>query len=440
MEISLSIVYLFLFLFITWRWRLFRLPGLPDWISPAVLLLKFCAGLTLTWIYTDIYTDRSTADIFKLFDDSAYMYEALDSKPMDFLKMVFGLDNNAPYYDHYYFKMNNWYRPYDLDYSVYNDTRTLIRLNAAIRIFSFGYYSIHVLFWCLISLTGLSLLYRAFHRFLFDRPYWLGFSVFLLPSVVCWGSGVLKEGVVFFLLGLLIYSFFQMIHRGFRVKYLLVIFFAILGFNLLKVHILLSLLPGMIALIVCKLNRYKQVGVVFPIVLFILTILALNIQLIIPSINFMEVLSIKQQAILRLAYYVDSGSAISMNPLHPNVMSFLRNLPEAIINATFRPSIWDADTSLQWFAALENLFLTVFIILSIGLYSKQTDPIKLSVVWFCFSFVLVLFSIMGLTTPILGTLVRYRMPALPFLFIGFILITDTKRLKRILLQVIFYGI
>jgi hypothetical protein len=129
-----------------------------------------------------------------------------------------------------------------------------------------------------------------------------------------------------------------------------------------------------------------------------------------------------------------------MNPLHPNVMSLLRNLPEAIINATFRPSIWDADTSLQWFAALENLFLSLFVIMCIGLYTKQADPVKLSVVWFCFSFVLVLFSIMGLTTPILGTLVRYRMPALPFLFIGFILIADTKRLKRILLQVIFYGI
>ncbi len=417
-----------------------RLPGLPFWVSPALLLLKFCAGLALTWIYTDIYTDRSTADIFKLFDDSAHMYEALDSKPMDFFKMVFGLDNNAPYYDHYYFKMNNWYRPYDLDYSVYNDTRTLIRLNAAIRVFSFGYYSIHILFWCFISLTGLSLLYRAFYRFLSDRPYWLAFSIFLLPSVVCWGSGVLKEGIVFFLLGLLIYSFFQWMFVGFRVKYMLIVLFTIAGFNLLKVHILLALLPGMISIVVCKLYQFKRVEILFPVVLFLLTICALNIQWVFPSVNFMEVLSIKQQAILRLAYYVDSGSAISMNPLHPNVMSLLRNLPEAIINATFRPSIWDADTSLQWFAALENLFLSLFVIMCIGLYTKQADPVKLSVVWFCFSFVLVLFSIMGLTTPILGTLVRYRMPALPFLFIGFILIADTKRLKRILLQVIFYGI
>ena len=150
-------------------------------------------------------------------------------------------------------------------------------------------------------------------------------------------------------------------------------------------------------------------------------IVGANIQYIFPSINFLEVISSKQQAIIRLAYYTDAGSVLHMNPLEPNIFSFLRNLPEALFNAAFRPSIIDAQNALQWFAAFENAFILLCFILAIALYTPQEDPIKRAAGWFCVSFVLVLFSIMGLSTPILGTLVRFRMPAIPFLFIAFYL-------------------
>ena len=78
------------------KWQVFKLPGLPKYTAQLVFLLKFGAGLSLTWIYTNYYTDRSTADLYKLFDDSKFMYEAIFDKPKDFFKMISGLDNNAP--------------------------------------------------------------------------------------------------------------------------------------------------------------------------------------------------------------------------------------------------------------------------------------------------------------------------------------------------------
>lgn len=431
MDILITFFYLLLALFLVRSNKGFYLPGLPRNTALGLFLLKFIAGLGLAWVYKEYYTDRSTADMFKLFDDSRYMHDALYEKPADFFRMITGLDQNAPYYDHYYFKMNNWYRPYDVEYGVYNDTRTLIRLNALIRVFSFGIYSVHILVWCLMSLLGLSMLYRTFYRYLNEHPYLLAFSVFLLPSVLCWGSGVLKEGIVLLLMGMFISAVFRWVLVEFRWKYLFLIFLSIVGFYLLKVYILIALVPGTLALIISKYASFQRVRFIAVSTLFLVVLIGASIQYIIPSINFLEVISMKQQAILRLAYYTDSGSAIKVNPLDPNLFSFLRNWPEALFNAAFRPSIIDAKNMLQWFAAFENAFILLCTLLFIGLYRPQPDPAKRAVAWFCLSFVLVLFSIMGLSTPILGTLVRFRMPALPFLFIAFLLLSDLPRLMAI---------
>ena len=428
MEVLLSFLYLLVALLIVWKSRAFFLPGLPRY-SPLVLLsLKVFCGLALAWIYKDYYSDRSTADMYKLFDDSRFMHEALYEKPNDYYRMIFGLDKNAPYFDHYYFKMNNWYRPYDVENGVYNDTRTLIRLNAIVRIFSLGVYAVHIIVWCLLSLFGLSLIYKTFYRFLNERPYFLAFAVFLMPSVLCWGSGVLKEGIVFFLMGVFISASFRWILAGFRWKYPVMIIFAIIGFYLLKIYILIALIPGTLALVITKMVGFKRVRFIFLCSLLVIGIVGTNIQFLFSSMNFLEVISSKQQAIIRLAYYTDAGSVLHMNPLEPNVFSFLRNLPEALFNAAFRPSLIDAHNALQWFAAFENAFIILCFILAIALYTPQQDSVKRAAGWFCISFVFVLFSIMGLSTPILGTLVRFRMPAIPFLFIAFYFFADLNRL------------
>jgi len=428
-DLLIVLLYLTIFLWFTLKWKVIALPGLPSWSAPALLLLKFIAGLAITWIYTYIYKDRSQADIFKLFDDSRFMHEAIYKHPADFFRMLTGLDDGY-YYDRYYLKMNNWYRPYELDNSVYYDTRTLIRMNAFVRLFSFGIYPVHVLVWSFLSLTGLSLLYKAFYRYLSDTPVLLAGAIFLLPSVLCWSSGVLKEGIVFLFMGILIYSLNQWFVKGFKWIYPVLVIASFFGFFLLKIYILLALIPGIIAFLICRLTQFKRVILCFSSVILLIGVAALNIQHVFPSVNFMEILSGKQQAILRLAWYVNSGSVVEVSPLEPNITSFLLHWPEALSNTTLRPFLWEATNGLQWLAAIENLFIGICIILSIVFFKRQANNEQLAVLMFCVSFTIILFSIMGLTTPVLGSLVRYRMPALPFLFAAMLLITDTRRMSK----------
>ncbi len=420
--ILLLLYFLFFGLFVLFSpW--FRVPGFNGAWSLGLFLLKFAAGMGVAWIYTHIYSDRSTADVYKLFDDSRYLYEALEKNPGDYWRMIFGLDENAPYYDVYYNRMNNWFNKYTFNPSFFNDTRTIIRVNALIRLFSFGYYSIHVLVWSFISLLGTVMIAKAVFPLSNINRYALLAALFGIPSVLAWGSALLKEGLLLLFMGAVLLGFFRTLTSGVSLRNLVLLLLGTAGFFVLKVHVFLALLP---ALAGCLLAfRFGKIPVhwCFVIVLSASTLAFGLFSWLFPQIDLLEWMAHRQQAMLRLAYYTDSGSMLFVNPLDGTWLSVLRNLPEALLSAFFRPWVSEADGTLQWLAALENLMLAMLILPAI-LFRKACSREQIILVGFCFTFTFVLFAFMGLTTPVLGTLVRYRMPALLFFVLGIIQLTD----------------
>jgi len=427
LSLLISLAYLVIGLFVCLKSRLFRLPYLPPSTSAVLLILKFATGLCLAWLYSEYYHDRATADVFKFFDDSAIMFDAIYEKPSDFFKMLTGIESDSLYFDTYYTKMNYWFQPYNLDYGTFNDTRTIIRINAFLRIFSFGYYPVHLLFWCFMSLLGGVLLYKACIQYFIHWPISLAFSIFLIPSVLCWSSAILKEGIVMLLLGTLFIALRNMFQKKWVFASFLLISFSAISFIYVKVYILLALFPALISWTLVHLRNYKQIAATFVIIHLICICLLLNLHLVFPTLNFLEIISMKQQAIIRLAWYNDSGSLLDVNPLDPNLFSLLRNLPDALFTALFRPFLWNWNGILQWFSALENFALLCLIGISFTHQSKKLNPPTITFIFVCFSFGLILLSVMGLTTPVLGSLVRYRMPALPFIVMGLLLMIDKER-------------
>lgn len=416
----------------------FRMPGLPFYSAAVIFILKCISGLALAWIYTKIYRDRSTADVFKLFDDSKHLFEAFYNNPRDYWSMILGLDRGTPYYDVYFSNMGNWNKSFDSGLALLNDNRSIIRLHALIRIISFDSYAVHVFIFNLMSLVGLIAIYKSFVTWFQGREYLLAMTVFLMPSVLCWSSGLLKEAPLMMLVGLTISILLRWNSKGFKSSDLLPVFILVLGFVILKVYVLLALIPAVLAMFLVK--RYEQLGVRFihVLVLVFSALFVWAISALVPQLDVMQHLSFMQQSMLRAAFYYDAGSALNVQPLEPHWWSFLRNLPEALVNAAFRPGILDAKNGLQWFAAFENAGIVLFTLLTIGLYKKPDTREKQQIVWFCLSFVIVLYAIMGLSTPILGNLVRYRIPALPFYMIALLLLCDLHRLKLIVFEIFRY--
>jgi hypothetical protein len=98
--------------------------------------------------------------------------------------------------------MGYWY-----DFTGY----TIIRVNALMRNFFDGFYFYSFLFFSFLSFIGGFYLYK----FISDKTdlseYVIIGLIFLVPNILFWTSGLHKEALVLFSLGILLYSFNQFI-------------------------------------------------------------------------------------------------------------------------------------------------------------------------------------------------------------------------------------
>ena len=432
MEIFLTLAYLLLFLHIINKWKFFT----NKWITKRKLklffILKFIVGLLLFWIYSNHYSNfkynRHDADIFKYFDDSEHIYNSLPEKPLDFTKIILGIDFDKDYFSNeYYINMNNWDNHYNSH--LFNDARAIIRVNSMMRIFSFGYYYIHILFFCFLGFIGLFALFKTFTIFFPKKENWLFYALFLTPTVLFWSSGVLKEPLMLYSLGFTLYY----IKMKLNPKH---VFFNLINFILcisilffLKFYAFLILLT---LLIPFKLNLHKSfknklIPYLFSFALF--STIAIIMGFVNPKLNLLSLIDQKQDSFISETKYKNSGSYFEITNIEPNIESIIKVIPEAIINSFTRPLIWNVNSIIQLPAALENiLFLTLIFLASIDVYRKRMQlKVDLNFIIFCLTFVLLNFIIIGIITPVSGALIRYKMIALPFLIM---LILHTINLER----------
>ena len=122
-----------------------------------------------------------------------------------------------------------------------------------------------------------------------------------------------------------------------------------------------------------------------------------------------------------------AGSLLNVGFLEPDLKSFLSELPQATFHVLFRPFIWEGKNPMFLLPALENLLFILMLLLIIFFKGKISHP---AIFGLCISFSLLLLLVIGLTTPVLGALVRYRIAAQPFLFIALLMCIDREKLMR----------
>ena len=116
------------------------------------------------------------------------------------------------------------------------------------NIFSRGDYYINSLFFNFIIFFGHIILYRLFIKIYPGRKWLVIAGCFLLPSTIYFSSGIHKDGLVFLMLAVLIYSVYQSIAKDkFTVKRVLLIFISLAFLFLIRSFIFLALVPALFA-------------------------------------------------------------------------------------------------------------------------------------------------------------------------------------------------
>jgi len=423
LEAILSLIYATLFCALIYKSRIFQAPGINARTSLAIFSLKLLAGFTLLLIYTFYYTDRATADIYKYFDDSLIIHKLLFVDPWSYLQILLGINSESPHVLEILDQLNYWYKPFESP--LYNDNRTLIRFNILARLFSFGSIGVHTVIMCFISYVGLLALYKFAVKYAKGKEKTLIFVVFLLPSVLFWGSGLLKEGILLFSLGIFLYACDQARSNGLNTKIILSILFSVSLLLMSKIYIIIIAAPLVLAYCWSYNARFSAIILRYGIVVIGGLLVILNIHWISPDLEIMRMLSEKQTNFMDVAAMTNANSVYAIPVLEPNILSIVKSIPIGVVNVLFRPHLGEVDSMMMALAALENLMILFLIFLFLVFVKKQSPDWNF--MFFCIGFVLMLYALIGMITPILGAVVRYKIPALPFLLIIFLVLFDQER-------------
>jgi hypothetical protein len=424
-EALLTIFYTLIFLWVIRKWSFLRGDGLSPNIVSFIFLLKIGFGFLLYAIYYYYYgNNRFTSDAFRFYDDSLVIYETLKTEPSHFFRLLFGVNLDRPETIGYLNEMNFWTRQYT--HGLFTDNQTIIRLNAIFDIFSLGNYHVHTVFMCFLTLIGLTAVYKAFVPFLQNKKLFLMTGIFLIPSVLFWGSGVLKEGIVLFGFGLLVLSTFHLANQ-LTAKYLIVFLSSILLLLFIKVYVIIALTPCIIGyLLLRKYDRWRTSITYFSIVL-IGCLVSLGVHNNVPQADIISKLDSKQFDFINMTKKQNPGSGFYLERLNNEPIAFIKAIPTAVVNSAFRPFLWDSNSILMLYNAIENVVLFLFGILCLLLSKKQAN-IDFPLVGFCLTFILLLYLFIGWTTPISGAIVRYKIQAWPLFMTLFLLILDEQKL------------
>jgi hypothetical protein len=420
LEVLLASFYTILFILLILKIKSFQIDGLHKLCIPGIFIIKVLFGILIFLVYTHYYSDRSTADIFKYFDDGKILYNIFYESPLHFIQLMLGLHDNTGIYHEYLERMSFWFKPYDT--SIYNGNRIIIRFNALFMFLSFGYYQVHNIFMNFISIIGLTFLYKGINFVLPNRKILIFIAVFLIPSILFWGSGVLKEGIILFSLGVTLFNLFHILHQGFSIKRIGITIVAFSLLILTKVYVGICLLPSILAYAwITQSNRnYPLLKYIAVYILFL--IISLGLQKYTPNRSPLDFISNRQVEFTRHVITLKSGSIIELPSIEPNLISILTNIPEAIAITTLRPYPIESTNAFYILCSIENY--TLIIVLLIVLFYYKRKDVNFNLLLFCLSFGLSLYALIGLTTPVIGSIVRYKVPGLLFISIGIITLTN----------------
>ena len=386
-------------------------------------ILRIAMGFGLFLIYSYHYPSRQDADTFKYFDDSKYMYDAFGTNPGDYFKMLFGINCNTEYFNTEYFNnMSNWVRSYDN--GLFNDNRLMIRANAFLRIFSFGNYHVHSIILAFLAFMGSFSLSKLF--FEVSRSKVLTYiAVFLVPSLIFWSSGILKEAVLLAALGFFAYHFYQLFDSNRTWKNYVMLFLMSCVLIVLKLYVFMAFFPALIIwLVVSKWRRSLWVYLLMYILFIAIATLIGEIN---PRYDFVNLIVDKQKQFIRLADFYPVNSRFDLEVLTYEFWSLLLSSPEAIFNVFTKPWPNELNSILYIPSFIENAVILLLLVTTF-VFRKALKVKEWDFVIFCLSFCIILYTVIGLTTPITGAIVRYKIPAIPFLMMAVFMLIDFDKI------------
>ena len=295
------------------------------------------------------------------------------------------------------------------------------------------YYSSTILT-AFITFSGVWKLYQMFVN---EFPYLkkeLAVAIIFIPSCVFWGSGILKDSFTLSAVGWFSYSFyFLLIKRKLKLKHIISLIISSFVLISVKPYIFFALLPGSILWLsniqITKITNSIIRVLVAPF-LIILGLIggAFSLSQLGDSLGLYKVDTILERATIvqkdmKADYY--GGKTFDIGEFDASIGGIASKAPQAIFAGLFRPGIWDVRNAVMLISSIENTFLlllTVFLIVKLKFFGFFKYVRQNPMIMFAMLFALFFSFAVGLTVANFGSLVRLRIPSLPFYMASILII------------------
>lgn len=390
------------------------------------LLLKMFGALALGWVYYFYYLGGDTVNYF---NTSCSMVDLLLKNPDDFNYIYFGEPKQSEY-----FILNS---KYEFTYWV-NDQYAFFVCKCffPIVLICFKSYfasAIVVASICYIGVWRLFLVFNNEFPHLFKLFAW---SILYVPSVVFWGSGIMKDSITFSAACIFVHGFYWFFtQHKWKLKF---IFALLLGAYLLiaiKPYILFALLPGSVlwflSLRVAKIKSVLFKIIFAPSLIFLGIVIGLFVlQQLGDSLGKYSMDKVIQTASgaqkdLKQSYY--EGNSFDIGDYEPTPVGILSVSHKAIFAALFRPTLIDVRNVVMFICALENTFILgffIYLLFKLKVYRFFILITESPILMFSFIFSVFFAFSVGVSISNFGTLVRLKIPCIPFFLSTLVILND----------------
>lgn len=382
------------------------------------LTLKIIGGISFGLIYMFYY---GYGDTFAYFESAQILKQILVDEPIYGLKLIFNLQDYVRAEDYLYNHfLINYYRG--------ADTFTVIKVAGLLSVFGAGgYYTTTILFSC-FAFYGQWKLYQTFIVRYPSLKFELAIAHFLIPSVIFWGAGIMKDSLVIGFFGLFIYHISRLKKdKGFNITSIIMSLISIYFIYLIKGYVLLALFPALLFWIFFTINENIRSRVlktiILPVLLISVSLSSIYGYFVFSSVDdrYSQEKMISQVVVLQSNHFSEdeqegTRSGYTLGEFDQSIGGMLQKIVPAIGTTLYRPFPWEIKNVVMALASLESFLYTLATLFMLyRVKFKNIYKILLSDAFLVMALVFtILFAfIVGFSSYNFGALVRYKIPCLP---------------------------
>lgn len=431
-DLILSPLYLIIILFVAHKFTIIRKIKDPtyQYFMPGLIIKNFGA-ISLGLVYFYYYKGGDTMNYF--WTASAFV-DVLNNNPADFWHLYFETPQASEFY-----LLNA--SEYECVYWVRDKYAFFVsKLFVPIVFIAFKSYMASAVIVATICYLGVWRLFRVFINEFPQLHNQFKWSILYVPSVVFWGSGIMKDSVTFSATCFYVHGFYWFFTQKRRSpKYIISLVVGSFLLLAIKPYILFALLPG--SVLWFSGLRVAKIKNAFLRIMFTPALLAVGL---IMGIYVLEQIgdslgkysldkviktaSIAQQD-MKQDYY--GGNSFNIGDYEADIGGMLSVAHKAIFATLYRPTFLDVQNFVMGICAIENTFIFLFsVYLLIKLKVYRFFGLITSHPLLIFSFVFSIFFAFSLGVSIsnFGALVRLKIPCIPFFLSSLVILNEM--LKR----------